>query len=636
MVIMKTKKILLLFGALVIIASSCQNYLDPWPNGNYDNENIWEYQDMVQGIINRCYDNIGAPGIANSHRCYDDNETVYLDGVTDDAVITSTTHVMRRYAVNSMTTASDPFDNYWDRDYRSIAQCNIFLKDNRGLNTRFMVKPEYNDLVRHRLQGEAFALRAFFQWDLLQKFGGKGTDGQMLGFPIVDDVVDPYSSPNFARNTYDECVAQIIKDCDSAMKWLPLAHRDFLYPSETDLTYLGGKYWNRFDDVAVWGIKANLYLTWASPRFNPGNITARWDSAAKYAKKIIDFKMNVDNTSSSNSFRLTNGVNWFNPNTAEIVFSGRYITNQTYMERMFYPGGFQGNGQVGATQELVDAFGDSQGYPITHASTNYDANDPYVNRDPRFYSVIFYNGRTADRLNNATKPMYTFEVWNQSTMPDGAPGKDASNVRSDNVRTNYYIKKYVYMDVNYSDASIKSTRHSRFIFRWSHFVLNFAEAANHVTGDPTATYTFTGDTCPALSAKDAIKFMRQRKTYDGATPSFNAADPYLDEVAAAGSAEFDEFVKTERRIETCFEGMRFYDLRRWTTGDLPGEGDWETYIKAPVHGADITQTALDTYTYNFDWQVEERAIPSPYNPIPYYEMLRMDKLIQNVGWPTWN
>jgi len=31
-------------------------------------------------------------------------------------------------------------------------------------------------------------------------------------------------------------------------------------------------------------IKANVYLTWASPRFNEADDLARWDSAAVYAR----------------------------------------------------------------------------------------------------------------------------------------------------------------------------------------------------------------------------------------------------------------------------------------------------------------------------------------------------------------
>jgi hypothetical protein len=551
---------------------------------------------------------------------------------------------MARYAVNTMTSSNDPFQTYWDRDYRSISQCNIFLKDRRGYNTRFMVKPLYNDQVRTRLQGEAFALRAFFEWDLLQKFGGADATGQMLGFPIITDVIDPYSEINYARNTYDECVAQILADCDSALFYLPMAYRDFMYPTGTDMNYLGSRYWNRFDDTGIWAIKANVYLTWASPRFNTaGDPQHRWDSAAVYAKRIIDFKILVDNIASANSFRPQGPVIFTNPNSPEIVFSTRYITNQSYIERMFYPGNFQGNGEIGATQELVNSFGDANGRPITHALTTYVAATPYLNRDPRFYSVIFYNTALAKR-NNTGATMYTFENWNEGPTV----GKDAAGTRSDNSLTNYHIKKFVSMGVNYSDATVVNAPHSKYIYRWAHFVLAYAEAANHVTHNPNVApadpkylnqFKSPATTYPistTLTPRAAIAYMRSRSTYDNATPAMRAADPYLTEVAGLGETDFDAFVKNERRIETCFEGIRFYDLRRWTTGDKPGEGDWESAINKTVHGAYIVKTGATTYTYDLNWEVQTLSLPSPYNPIPYYEMLRMNKLVQNVGWPTWN
>jgi hypothetical protein len=616
MVIMKTKKIIL-FGFILVLIASCENYLEPWPNGNYDSETIWQYQNMVQGLINRCYDNVGEGSVGGSMRNYNGNCGVFLDGVTDDAVITSPTHVMSRYALNTMTTSQDPFQTYWDIAYRSIAQCNIFLKDRRGYNTRYMVKELYNKQIKTRLQGEAFALRAWFEWELLRRFGGKGTDGQMLGFPIVTDVVGVNDEINYKRNTYDECVKQIIADCDSAIKYLPLAHRDFLYPSGTDLTFLGGKYWNRFDDIATMGIKANVYLTWASPRFNPGNVVARWDSAARYAQKIINFKLTVDNIASNNSFRPTEAVIFTNPNSPEIVFSTRYNTGNTSMERLFYPGGFQGNGEVGATQELVNSFGMANGRPITDPLSGYNPADPYTGRDPRFYSVIFYNNALAKKLTGGAT-MYTFQNWNAGPTV----GKDAAGTRSDNSRTNYHIKKFVYMNVNWADATVLSAPHSRFLYRWAHFVLIFAEAANHVTKDPNiALY--------GLTPKAALKYLRVRKTYDNAA-GLPAVDPYLD--AQTTEAAFDALVKNERRIETCFEGMRFYDLRRWTT-----DANWAAVINQPVHGANIVQTAApSTFTYDLNWTVEVRKLPSPYNPIPYNEMMRMSKLVQNEGWPSWN
>jgi starch-binding outer membrane protein, SusD/RagB family len=501
---MKTKKIIL-FGFILVLMASCKDYLEPWPNGNYDSETIWDYQNLVQGLINRCYDNISETDVGGSQRNYNNNEGVYLDGVTDDAVITSSTHVMRRYALNSMTTSQDPFQRYWDRDYRSIAQCNIFLKDRRGYNTRYLVNDVYNDQVRKRLQGEAFALRAWFQWDLLQKFGGKGANGEMLGFPIVTTVLDVNDEINLARNTYDECVQQILADCDSAMKYLPLAHRNNLYPDGTDLNYLGGKYWGRFDDIATLGIKTNVFLTWASPRFNPGNDVSRWDSAAKNAQKIVNFKLITDNIASNNSFRPANPVIFTNPNSPEIVFATRYNTGNTAMERMFYPGGFQGNGEIGASQELVNSFGMANGRPITDPLSGYDPANPYANRDPRFYSVIFYNTAQAKKLTGGAT-MYTFENWSEGPTL----GKDAAGSRPDNSLTNYHIKKFIYMNVNWSDATVLSAPHSKFIYRWAHFVLAYAEAANHVTKDPNiALYG-------GLTPKAALKYLRVRKTYDNA------------------------------------------------------------------------------------------------------------------------
>lgn len=613
---MKTKKILLI-SLLVTMLFSCQDYLEPYPNGNYDDQLLWENQLLVQGLIGYCYD------LVNSNvRNYNDNEGAYLDGATDDAVLTNTTQVMRKYALNTMPNSQDPFLTYWDRDYRAIRNCNMFLKDRRGYNTKFVFNPTWNDLVRNRLQGEAFALRAWFQWDLLQKFGGKATNGQMLGFPIVTDVYGANDEVNLARNTYEECVKQILADCDSAYKYLPIAHRDYLVPA-TDRVYAGGKYWGRFDGISTKAIKAMVYLTWASPRYNPNNEISRWDSAASNAMKVINFKMVTDVVAgNANSFSPTAGVVWTNPNSPEIVIATRYNTGNTSMERMFYPGGFGGSStaEIGASQELVNSFPMANGYPITDPASGYDANNPYANRDPRFYAVIFHNGAQA-KLNNTGKVMYTFSNWNAGIDANDI-GADAAGVKSTNGRTNYYIKKFIFMGWDPTASSPATAPHSKFLIRWAHMVLTFAEAANHVTKNPnTSLY--------GMTPKAALKMLRVRKTYDN-TNGLPAADPFLE--AQTSETAFDNLVKNERRIETCFEGFRFYDLRRWTT-----DANWKSVINVPVHGVYITRkSTTPTFGYDLNYEVEKRNFPSPYNPIPYSEMLKMNKLVQNEGWTSWN
>ncbi|NLB11233.1 RagB/SusD family nutrient uptake outer membrane protein, partial [bacterium] len=495
---------------------------------------------------------------------------------------------------------------YWDRNYKAINQLNIFLEDRKGYNTRFLIDADLDQLVRDRLQGEAFGLRAWFQWDLLQKFGGKGMNGQLLGYPIVLEPLDYTKKINLVRDSYDDCVKQILADCDSAFKYLPIAHRDFLVDNEKDKAYAGSRYWGRIDGVTTKAIKAMVYLTWASPTYNPQNDNSRWDMAAKYAKEVMDFKLNVDG-GISKGFNPKNGVNWFDPNFPGIIWSSRPQDKNDSMERMFYPNGFQGDGTMGASQELVDAFPMNNGYPITDARSGYDPEHPYKNRDPRFYSIIFYNDAKVIRAGK-TEVMYTFENW----------GKDKAGISSKNSKTNYHIKKFVFMGLNWSDASINRQPHSKQFIRWAHMVLTFAEAANHVVGPlDAAKYD--------ISAKNAMAHLRSRKTYDG-TNGYDA-DPYLDEVAAAGKLAFDAFIKNERRIETCFEGMRFYDLRRWSNSidDL----------NQSVHGVLVQKNEDGSFTYILNNKIENRLFPSVYLPLPYDEMLRMENLIQNEGWDSW-
>ena len=607
------KRIAIYLSIITLFLSSCADYLDQYPYGNYTEEENWKNQAFVQGLVGQCYEYMT--------RDYNNNEGYYLDGATDDAVITTTTNVMNKLAVGSMVTGDDPFATYWTNDYRAISLVNLFLKDRRGINSKFLLDQTNNTLVARRLQGEAFALRAWFQWDLLKRWGGKGTNGELLGFPIVLDPLinfakDMSQQVNLSRNTYAECVAQIQADCDSAFAYLPIAHRDFLVPG--DKTYAGGRFWGRMDGITTRAILADMYMTYASPLFNPSNDKTRWTKAAQYAKAVIDFKLTVDKV--TNGFNPVNPVLWTNPNFPGIVFSSRVAgstqtniaTTSDAMERALYPKGFQGNGAIGATQDFVDAFPMKNGYPISDSRSLYDPQNPYKDRDPRFYSMIYYNNAPV-KLNNTGVLWYTFENWENASGTVGV-GKDAAGPQATS-RTNYHIKKFISMKLNWSMSTITIEPHSKFYYRWAHMVLTFAEAANEVEGANGTTF--------GLSAKNAIKYLRSRKTYDNANGF--TVDPYLDEVA--GTPEnFRAFVKNERRIETSFEGLRFYDMRRWSTSVAA--------LNNPVHKAKITRSESGVFTYAAE-VVDNRNFKSLYLPIPYNEMLKMNKLVQNEGWEAW-
>lgn len=78
-----------------------------------------------------------------------------------------------------------------------------------------------------------------------------------------------------------------------------------------------------------------------------------------------------------------------------------------------------------------------------------------------------------------------------------------------------------------------------------------------------------------------------------------------------------ELIRNERRIELCFEGFRFWDLRRWKSN-----------LTETAKGMNISGTR---YT---PMEVDKRSFSEYmyYGPIPYSEVLKYDELKQNQGW----
>ena len=120
---MKTK-ILSILTILALSIGACTDYLDPYPNGDRSDEDIWKYPEMAQGLVGQAYDYLS--------RNYNDNEGAYLDCATDNAVATSTSSDIQNIAVGSWTISNDPFADYWNRDYRGIASVNRFLETAKG------------------------------------------------------------------------------------------------------------------------------------------------------------------------------------------------------------------------------------------------------------------------------------------------------------------------------------------------------------------------------------------------------------------------------------------------------------------------------------------------------------------------
>ena len=446
---------------------------------------------------------------------------------------------------------------------------------------RFDLDPDVNMQYFYFTLGEAYFMRAWFQFDLLQKYGGVGTDGKAYGFPISTKYLNTEMNLDQPRNTYEECAKRIAADCDSAYKYLPLIY------SETNGTLADGLVTEsgHASGIAALALKARTYLYAASPAYNPDNDIEKWKRAAEAGMKAID-AIGFDNLRSFaayiNKSRLNDG-DYTNP---DIFFRGpvqKEVT--TYEKENFPPRAGSGGGYINPSQNLVDAFPMSDGYPRTASSETkpYDPNNPFKNRDPRLDLFILRSGESFAGISIDTE----------------VGGLDGYGTDVNATRSGYYLQKLLDKNVRIEAGKVVTTSFVAILLGRPELYLNFAEAALMATGNPDdKTYKY--------SAREALQMIRNRALGAG-------KDTYLPLVTS-----FDTFwnlLKNERRLDLCFEGHRFWDLRRWSEGI----SDMQS-INEPVYGI---------YSDN---PLELRQYKSPYMPMPYSEMIKTNNLVNNAGW----
>lgn len=578
-----------IFSALVLV--SC-DFLEPVKEPVYNYDNLKDYPSRVQGFIGNGYKMLPSN--------YVSNEIMNIDILSDDLVQTSQSAALHNFALGVCNPSNYPFEDLWSKYYEAINYANIFLQDNLGRNTRYMLDAGSNEKLVRRLWGEAYAIRAWYQFRLLRMFGGKGDDGMLYGYVIrtAASSFDKLQS-NVQRDNYEDCVKQIIADCDSASLYLPDAYRDNIL---TDPEVDGSVGYQRFDRIAILSIKALTLLQWASPAFNPKNDKSRWEEAAKAAYDVLQLKLKVD----GKYFDPKASFSWTDPNSGEIILPSKVVKSGA-LEDNLYPQNCYGKCYLAPTQNLVDAFPMANGYPIDDPRSGYSANAPYQNRDPRFYEYIFYNG--AKIVNSSGSTYYEF---------NSAPGgMDEPERYEYNSRTGYYIKKYTYKDYYPYATTVLTAARCVFLMRWTHVLLAFAESANHAFGPL--------DDGLGMSAKDALAMVRSRSLPGGVKGLGAVSDPYLEECANAGEDTFDALVRNERRVETCFEGQRYYDLQRWSNG-------------TELLNVDVNKVNIDIVGGLYEYSAQplhRHNLPSQWLPLPRKEIIKCKSLVQNSGYESW-
>lgn len=553
-------------------------------------------------------DPLFAEGIlANAYTRNPYNSQSFNDVATDDAVINQTNNNFLKMATGSWTSNNNPMDQ-WSSCKAAILYINMFLGEVDKVS--WVDDPLVNTLFCDRLKGEAYGLRAMFMFYLLQAHGGWTDDGRLMGVPIVKEVEDVTDNFNYARNTFDECIQQIYDDVQMAENLLPLDYEKIESDAQVPENYrskgvtvsqynlvFGEIFRMRMSARIAMAFRAKAALLGASQAFADGT-TVSWEDAANYNGELLDLIGGVAGLSS-------NGNTWYKnkdeianlgagANPKEMLWRNSKDATAFALEQAQFPPSLYGGGQINPTQNLVNAFPMANGYPITMTEGKYNKLNPYEGRDPRLNMYIVVNGSTVGIDNKVI-----------DTSVDNTTDNDGLN-KEDNhsTRTGYYLRKHLREDVYLSSTSQNGQPHYSPRIRYTEIFLNYAEAANEAWGP-------TGVGEHGYSAYDVVKAIRQR-----AGVGKDNGDAYLESIKG-NKDKMRDLIRNERRLELCFEGFRFWDLRRW-----------KSTLTEPAKGIRISQ---GTYT---EFSVENRnyADYMNYGPIPYTEVLKFDALEQNQGW----
>jgi starch-binding outer membrane protein, SusD/RagB family len=581
------KNILVLFIGVALLAG-CKKALTPLDDNHRTLESIYSDPYFAEGVLMNAYTRLPTNGYA------------FSEVATDDAVTNDKFSGLLNMAIGSWSSANNPLEQ-WTNSYTAIMYINLFLRETNKINWAPLSNNNVSILFNDRLKGEAYALRAWFMFNLLQNHAGYDGSGQLLGVPVITEALDPNSDFKMPRNKFDECIAQIYKDLAEAEKYLPLDFVDIASAAQLPAKYSSmavGDY-NRVFGVynrqrvsgrIIEAMKAKTALLAASPAFNPLSTATKWEDAANYAGTVLDRIGGINGLDPQGALFYTaanvNAINLAsNIDQREMLWRGSIVTTNN-LEIANFPPTLFGNGRVNPTQNLVDAFPMANGYPITDPLSGYSPAAPYNNRDPRLRNYILVNGGT----------MSSKTIWTKSD----APTNDAVNILPTSTRTGYYMRKLLREDVNANPSASSVQKHYPVHIRYTEIFLAYAEAANEAWGPDAAGSR-------AYSARAVMAAIRKRA-------GIAQPDNYLATVTTKEAMR--KLIRNERRLELSFEGFRFWDLRRWKES-----------LTETVNGVTINNNIFSIQPV----EIRQYADFMYYGPIPLTEALK-EGLQQNRGW----
>ena len=534
---------------------------------------------------------------------------------------------------NSDRNASNMgFHRYGDC-YKYIRQANIFLQKAHPIVTTGTQGDQLLEDELTQMKANVRFMRAFYHYLLFEQYG-----------PIIlvkDKIYDATEDQDVPRNTVDEVVAYIDSELTAVASELTQE------PIFEDKDY---RAWPT-KGVAL-AVRAKLWLYAASPLLNGGYREAlavtnpdgtrlfpdydagKWEKALAACKDFIDYA-EAGRYELYKEYKDDNGAvidpdksvyNLFQKYTHEIIWAtaNNYwggMNGDAFDRRIAPRCEKNGLGSTGVTQELVDAFYMKDGLPISATAylpqstlyqeegygtykdqndnfskkyTNVSVSNRYLNREPRFYNTVFFNGRQW--------PVSCNQVLFYNGGNSGVQEGQAT-------LTGYMLFKRFNRSVSLTNPGVASQFRPSIIFRLADFYLMYAEAANEVNPNDVRVLKY-------------LNLVRER----AGLPGVETLNP-----AIRGNQELQRAaIQRERQVELATEGQRYFDVRRWMIADKNGEGRQNGY----VHGMNVRGEPNDIDDFNRVVEASQIVFNRKMYlyPMPDSEMRKTKNLVQNPGW----
>ena len=543
----------LLLALFVALASGCSDMLNIKPTSFISDEAIWEDKVLIDKFVANTYGSM----LCGFNRCtagFGQNWSMSwagnMDSATDDFASVSDSPIYTQLNKDAITAQSCPFvSEIWIQEYLVIRKCNTIIERVAGVDDKVLTAKE-----KLRIDAEARFLRAFCYFDLGRTFGKA---------PLILKAQNLEEDLLVAPSSFAEIVEFVKDECDLYADNLPLT-----YPEEEAGHATKG---------AFLALKSRALLYLASP-LNSEDDARKWDDAAVAAQAVMDLHVYELYKVGETPYRSME----FDKTAAnkEVIFERRVsFPEAPHNIHMMWSLDAEDAGSWNGlypTQNLVDAYETIDGKLIDDpTNTMYDAQDPYSNRDARFYQSIIYNGST-------------WETYLMSMVTNTVdPSKNGScKPRLGKARCGYGPKKFIEeLDPSTNIYGGYAQSNNWPYFRYAEVLLNYAEAKNESLSVPDE------------SVYNAVNEVRARSN-----------QPNLP--TGLSKEEMRKRIKNERRVELLLEEHRFYDLRRWKDGNVLAE---------PIMGMNIYNNNI-TLKYEIS-KVEDRVFTGEhyYLPIPLSE-----------------